>query len=73
MERFRYGERVRVADQRHHLYERVGVVTRVRDAVGAAVVEMDKPFPEAAQLVIQGVRYERSAIVFPGHCERLRR
>jgi hypothetical protein len=73
VERFRYGERVRVADPRHHLYERVGVVTRVRDADGAAVVEMDKPIPYEAQLVLQGIRYERSAILFPGHCERLRR
>lgn len=48
-------------------------MTRVRDADGAGMVEMDKVLPESVQLVLEGIRYERTAILFPGHCELVRR
>jgi hypothetical protein len=72
VQRFRYGERVVVSDPRHHLYERSGTVTTVRGD-GAGVVQFDRALPEAVQLVIRGIRYERESIVYPGHCRRLRR
>jgi hypothetical protein len=73
VERFRYGQRVRVSDRAHYLYDRAGTVTRVREVDGAGVVHFDRPLPEATQLILEGVRYERDTILFPHHCELVRR
>jgi hypothetical protein len=72
MERFRYGDRVWIADPRHHLHGRRGTVVQVRDADGAARVKIEGRLEDHDQLVLEGIRYENETILFPGHCERAR-
>ena len=73
MERFRYGDRVVVADPRHHLYGRRGTVVQVRDADGAARVKIEGRLEQRDTLVLEGIAYDNETILFPGHCERARR
>lgn len=73
MERFHYGERVRVTDPAHHLYGREGTVIQVRTLDGCGRIEFDRALPDPYQTVLQGVRFARQSFLFPGHCERLRR
>jgi hypothetical protein len=73
VERFRYGERIRVTDRSHHLYGREGTVLQVRDADGCGRVKFDRDLPPLQQIVLEGVRFRDQAFIFPGHCDRIRR
>ena len=73
MDRFRYGERVRVVDRAHYLYGREGTVIQVRDVDGCARVRFDRDLPLERQLVLDTVRFRDQALVFPAHCDRVRR
>jgi len=72
MTRFRYGERVMVADPVHHLYRRHGTVVQVRDRDGAARVRIERGLPEEQWIILDGTPYPDETILFPAHCERSR-
>lgn len=72
MTRFRYGERVEVADPAHHLFRRRGTVQQVRDSDGAARVRIERGIPEDQWLILDGETFPDETILHPGHCERTR-
>jgi len=73
MDRFRYGERVRIVDRAHYLHGREGTVIQVRELDGCGRVRFDRDLPAERQLVLEGVRFTDQAFVFPAHCDRVRR
>jgi hypothetical protein len=72
LERFRYGQRVRISDPHHHLFERRGTVVVVSERNGSARVRIEGGLPDDQNIILEGIAYPDETILYPGHCEAIR-
>ena len=72
MKKLLKGERVRVVQRDHPLYQQSGTVVRVRMADDGAWVEMDGDLPEAVRQFPAGSPQARHVVMYPDQCGAVR-
>ncbi len=72
MKRFHKGDRVRVVQRDHALYQQAGTVSRVRMADDGAWIEMDATLPAELRSFPEGDPRARQVLLYPEHCGEVR-